>query len=415
MSASIQSATFLTWPETNRLLKALADAGIDARFVGGCVRDALLGIDAEDVDCCTPALPEEVMEALGHHGIRTIPTGLAHGTITALIGKKHFEITTLRADVACDGRHAEVAFTHDYKLDAARRDFTINALSADMQGAVFDYYNGLDDLKARCLRFIGQAEDRIVEDALRILRLFRFQAQLDFSVEEKAMAAATELRGKLAIISAERIKSELFKLLDATNPTTALECMQQQGLWQQLFGNTLPLAHAAAMEQLLEAEKVFTYTPSALVRFAWLVHLSAEPDAKRATTALQALLKLSNDETKHLALWLTYLPETQVHLPQAAQRKLQRQVGTPDFLTLLLLASARDNNTQTSTYLQMYVDASEWSIPQFPLTGRMLLAHGFDEGATLGACLKSLEYQWENSSYQLTKEELLALAHTMKQ
>lgn len=406
---SIANADFLKWPETMRLLLALNDARIEARFVGGCVRDTLLNLTATDVDLCTPTLPEPLYNALESHGVRAIPTGIEHGTITAVINQKHFEITTLRRDVACDGRHADVVFTDSYSEDASRRDFTVNALSADMHGRVYDYHDGIADLQAKYLRFIGSASDRITEDALRILRLFRFQAQLEFAVDDDALDACTDLKEKLGIISAERIKSEIFKLLDTVLPVNALQNMQTTGVWQQLFGAEL----SSDVTPLLAAEVALSKRAGALIRFAWLMVKASPSDVSALCRALQEKFRLSNDETQKLKLWLTNLAEIRPILLLAEQRKLQRRLGTSNYQTLILLACADDKNIHIPAYQEMLAEAASWEIPVFALSGTDLMQLGFKQGAALGKTLQELEKHWEYSGYVLSKTELLEQAKTM--
>lgn len=403
MSISIAHAEFLAWPEIQRIFMVFGAASVDARFVGGCVRNALLGLPVKDVDLCTPAHPEKVMEMLAEAGIHVIPTGMEHGTVTAHIGAKNIEITTLRSDIACDGRHAEVAYTSDYAEDAKRRDFTINAMSADAQGKVYDYHHGMDDLRAGKLRFIGDAETRITEDALRILRLFRFESELGFAIDVQAFAASALLKEKLRRISAERIRAELFKLLAGKHVEQALQHLAESGIWELLFAESV--SHGIA--PLLAPDTVDLIT-SPLARFAWLISLTHPPEVKSTCAALQEKLRLSNDETRRLTTWLTHLPAISATLSLAEQRRMQRRVGTDDFLVLLGLASARDQ--QAPAYRTMTQAAKEWTVPVFPLRGADLLAIGVAQGSQLGALLNTLEEHWEASGYTLTKETLLEKA-----
>src|SRR5579872_7361897 len=208
------SPPWLKWPETQALIKAFADAKAPIRFVGGCVRDALLGRAVQDVDVATPLRPEATMALLQKAGIKAIPTGIDHGTATAVIHGKHFEITTLRKDVSTDGRHATVAYTDDWKEDAARRDFTINALYLSPDGELFDYFNGARDAKEGHVRFIGNAGERIREDYLRILRFFRFYAWYGKTEPDKeALTACTEAANNIGTLSGERVQQEMLKLL----------------------------------------------------------------------------------------------------------------------------------------------------------------------------------------------------------
>ncbi|MDH3662301.1 MAG: CCA tRNA nucleotidyltransferase, partial [Alphaproteobacteria bacterium] len=220
----IIDAPWLTAPQSRRLMDVLTAGSVPARFVGGCVRDALLGeADANvDLDVATPLVPTDVVARLEAAGIKAIPTGIAHGTVTALVDGRAFEITTLRKDIACDGRHAEVEFTDDFREDAARRDFTINALSADRRGRLVDYFGGVEDLRAGRIQFVGEAKARVAEDYLRILRFFRFFARFGRPpADPLALAACQEGAPGLVRISGERIRNEMLKLLAAGGGATA--------------------------------------------------------------------------------------------------------------------------------------------------------------------------------------------------
>src|SRR5579863_1600834 len=230
-AARIRPQSWMTARPTRRLLRALARNGVSARFVGGAVRDAVLGRPVSDIDLATPVPPERIQEILEAAGIKVVPTGIAHGTVTAVVPPRHFEITTLRIDVEPQGRRARVAFTDDWRADALRRDFTINALSLDPQGNLFDYVGGIADAKARRVRFVGDAETRIREDVLRLLRYYRFQAQLGFKrADRAARAACRALAPLLPTLSAERVWSELRKLLAAPDPLPVLRMMRRDGV-----------------------------------------------------------------------------------------------------------------------------------------------------------------------------------------
>ena len=203
-------------PEIKAVLSAITKNGKEARFVGGCVRNHLLRQPIHDLDIATQELPQKIISLLNDAGIKAIPTGLKHGTIMAVINHKNFEITTLRRDIQTDGRHAVVQFTEDWEQDAARRDFTVNAISVDLEGTIFDYFNGRQDLDAKIIRFVGHAPDRINEDYLRILRYFRLIATLSLNIgDQKELDACIDQVEKLTDLSAERIRSELFKILSS--------------------------------------------------------------------------------------------------------------------------------------------------------------------------------------------------------
>jgi len=223
-------------PRARAVIEVLTKNGGAARFVGGAVRNALLGEAVGDIDIATPLVPDEVMQRLQAARLGAVPTGIAHGTITAVSGGKPFEITTLRRDVETFGRRAVVAYTTNWAEDAARRDFTINALYADQDGVVFDYFDGLADLAARRVRFVGDATTRIREDYLRILRLFRFHAWYGRGeFDEEALAAATAEKAGLKLLSGERVQKEMLRLLEASDPSPALEQMERAKILAQIL------------------------------------------------------------------------------------------------------------------------------------------------------------------------------------
>ena len=234
--------------DTLRLFAALNDGGVEVRFVGGCVRDAVFGRPVKDIDLATDAEPPRVIELLGEKMIRAVPTGADHGTITAIPDQRPFEITTLRQDIATDGRHAEVGFTKDWAADAARRDFTINALSADRDGNIYDYVDGLADLRAGRVRFIGVPEDRIAEDHLRILRFFRFHATYAAAgPDEASLAACHEASSMVETLSGERVWQELSRLLILAEPRSVFELMENACVLRLL----LPVGRSVARLQVL--------------------------------------------------------------------------------------------------------------------------------------------------------------------
>ena len=227
---------WMSAPETAAVMAAL----VEARFVGGAVRNAILGVPVSDIDIAVPMPPSEAVTRLSAAGIRTIPTGIEYGTVTAVMGPQAFEVTSLRRDVETDGRHAVIAFTDDWAEDAARRDFTINALYASAEGEIFDYATGVEDLIAGRVRFMGDAATRIAEDYLRVLRLFRFHAWYGTAdMDEAALRAAAEAKDKLATLSAERVAKELLRLLEAWRPAPVLRVMVATGV----LSAVLPAAH----------------------------------------------------------------------------------------------------------------------------------------------------------------------------
>src|SRR5476649_2147492 len=281
---------WMTAPETLQVMAALGEA----RFVGGAVRNALLGVGVVDIDIAVPMPPSEALARLAAKGIKVVETGLEHGTVTALAGHHAFEITSLRRDVETDGRHAKIAFTDDWAADAARRDFTINALYASAAGEIFDYAGGVEDLIAGKVRFVGNARRRIAEDYLRILRLFRFHAWYGKGeIDAEGLRAAAEAKDKLKTLSAERVAKELLRLLEAGNPAPVLRVMAATGILPELLPGALSLPR---LERLAEIDAVNLFPRDAVLRLASLL---PDGDTDAAHGAADAL-KLSNADRTRL-------------------------------------------------------------------------------------------------------------------
>src|ERR1700761_4999582 len=281
---------WMTAPETVAVMNALGEA----RFVGGAVRNALLGAHVVDIDIAVPMPPTEALARLTAKDIKVVETGLDHGTVTAIAGRHAFEITSLRRDVETDGRHAKVAFTDDWAEDAARRDFTINALYASAAGEIYDYATGVEDLIAGKVRFMGDAGQRIAEDYLRVLRLFRFHAWYGKGeMDPEGLRAAAQAKDKLKTLSAERVAKELLRLLEAGNPTPVLRGMAATGILSELLPGALQLPR---LERLVEIDADNFFARDALLRLAALL-----PDGEEAAHAAADRLKLSNAERTRLA------------------------------------------------------------------------------------------------------------------
>jgi len=339
------------------------------RYVGGAVRDTLLGLTVADIDIATQLLPDEVLARLKAAGIKAVPTGLAHGTITAVIAGGPAEITTLRRDVSTDGRHATVAFSSDWQEDAARRDFTINALSADPRDlAVHDYFGGLADLAARRVRFIGAAEARIAEDYLRILRYFRFQARFgSLPADAEAEAACARLAPGMKGLSRERIGWELLNLLGLPDPAATAQRMAQLGVLAQI----LPEADPAPLPALIAAEQRAAAAPDALRRLAAM--LPPDPDL---AGLVGARLRLSINQRKRLALAVVRAE------PDANARALAYQVGREAASDRLLIAGGD------------LAPLAGWEVPRFPLKGGAIVARGISAGPDVARILRAVESRW---------------------
>lgn len=386
---------WLAWPETQTLINAFAGKG-ELRFVGGAVRNAVLEQPVVDVDAATPLLPLQTISIAESSGLKAVPTGIDHGTVTVLVGKKKFEITTLRKDTACDGRHAAVEYTDNWQQDAARRDFTVNALYLSASGELFDYFGGTADAKAGRIRFIGNATERIREDYLRILRFFRFYAHYGQGVADAAaLKACADLAAHIGALSGERIQQEMVKLLAAPMCTAVLALMHDSGVLEKTCG--FPVANIEAITRL----EHIGLTPDHHIRLALLL-----PDVKNLP-ALAARWKLSNDHKHHLEMLLTHHIDLDSAL--AEQKKLLRRIGAEYFKELVFIAWAKDlrGNVNRPRYESLLQLANGWIPPVFPVTGKDLKDKGMTEGKALGDALKKLEEKWEASDYALTQNDLL--------
>lgn len=353
-------------PGLDRLVQALGEC----RFVGGSVRDTLLGIAVADVDIATPLSPQAVVERLSAAEIRAVPTGIEHGTITAVLEGGPVEVTTLRRDVSTDGRRATVAFTDDWQEDAARRDFTINALYADpASGQIFDYFGGLADLAVRRVRFIGDPLQRIAEDHLRILRFFRFLARFGDTPDPEGLDACTARAKDLMALSRERIADELLKLLIANRAVAVTELMIQRGI----FAPVLPeITDAGRLAGLVEAEAAAGIAPDSIRRLSAL--LPADP---HIADQVGARLKLSNVQRKRLIA-------TAAPLPDAAPQALAYRAGTQVATDLLLLAGRSEDAAMISG----------WTVPRLPIGGGALVARGLAKGPDVARALRAVEERW---------------------
>lgn len=386
-------APWLNWPAVRQLFMLFTQAGYELRFVGGCVRDSVLGREVKELDAASNATPDQMIALLERAGIRTIPTGIEHGTITALVGDRSFEITTLRKDIATDGRHAEVAFTDEWNEDAKRRDFTMNALYVDGDGNIHDEISGLEDCKQRYVRFIGDADARIREDYLRILRYFRFVAQLESNhFDPHALQACKKNAEGIRQLSGERITVELLKLL-------AVPCAPVIGMMEEAGIITLIFPHAhIPLNAMAILDKHDAYP---------LVKLALFIGSEEHIGTVSAWLKLSGRQQTLLKIWLQHYSKITGDMNALAQKKLVRRFGVAEYIHLLQLAEAFGQITQDE-YAHLEVLAS-WRPPLFPVSAEDLMQRGYEEGKALGDALRKLEQAWEESEYSLSKEQLLTL------
>ena len=362
-------------PGVARLFAALGDG--QARLVGGAVRDGLLGAVVADVDVATLLSPYEVMRRCGAAGIKTVPTGIAHGTVTAISSGETIEVTTLRADLLTDGRHATVGFTDDWREDAARRDFTINALYFDpASGLLHDYFGGLEDLEAGRVRFIGAPLQRIAEDHLRILRFFRFTARFGAEVDGDGLAACAARANDLMALSRERIADEWLKLLALPRVAPTVALMLERGLLAPLLPEIAPegLDRLAA---LVEAERVAGLLPDPLRRFAALLPADAALADK-----VGARLKLSNKARKRLA---------SAAEPYAGEppRTLAYRLGVAEAQDRLLLGGRAEDTAALTG----------WTPPRLPIGGGDLIKRGLVPGPKVARTLKAIEERWVGEGF----------------
>ncbi|MEE8333634.1 MAG: CCA tRNA nucleotidyltransferase [Alphaproteobacteria bacterium] len=385
---------------TRAVMLALSANGKPARFVGGCVRDALLDRPVKDVDIATPERPEEVMRLLDAAGIRAIPTGIKHGTVTAVIGRAHFEITSLRRDVETFGRHARVAFTDDWEEDAARRDFTMNALFCDPDGTLYDPTGGRADLEDGRVRFVGDAAARIEEDVLRLLRFFRFHGWYGKGAPDAAaLDACRALASGLAGLSAERVWSELRRLLAAPDPASVLHLMETNTILAHVLAEADRIPRLAALCAL---EDRLGLAPDPLRRLAAVITTDGDG-------ALARRLRLSRADGKRLHALTA--PDRR---PNPAVATLENRItlyrlGPERFRDLVLIGWAGGAGKEDDALWQALWALPETNpMPKFPLAGRDALAAGVPKGPRVGLLLADIEAWWIEGGFTADRKACLA-------
>jgi poly(A) polymerase len=394
----IEPQPWMVEPATVSVLDALVAGGAAARFVGGAVRDALLGTPIGDIDIATPAPPERVIELLQKRGIKAVPTGAAHGTVTAIAGAppRHFEITTLRRDVETYGRHARVAFDADWDADAVRRDFTINAIYLDPDGTIHDPVGGLADLRTGRVRFVGDPATRIAEDVLRILRYYRFEARFGTGIgDQQARAACHAMADRLTALSAERVAQELRRLLESRDPASALQMMQDDSVLSII----LPEANRLdRLQRLIAIEP----EPDPLRRLAALIDVDSA-----GAVAVAERLRFSNaccDRLRGLASPWAINPQGDI----AAQRQALYRLGSTPYRDIVLFLAAEEAISQ-DRMAELLALASDETLPAFPLTGRDVTALGIPPGPRVGRLLDAVRAWWEAGNF--TADHAACLAH----
>jgi poly(A) polymerase len=382
---------WMTAPETLRVVAALTRDGAVVRFCGGAVRDALIGVEAADIDLATADPPETVTRLAAEAGLTTRPTGIAHGTVTVIAGRRPFEVTTLRRDVETFGRRARVAFTDDWEADAARRDFTINALYADPDGRLHDFFGGVADLAAGRVRFIGDAPQRIQEDALRILRFFRFHARFGKGAPDaESLAACRTLASLAATLSGERVRQELFRLLVGPRPDYAVRSMAEAGVLDVV------LPEATGNDRLARLA-VLEPKPDPLRRLGALLVHGADEIALR--------LRLSNADARRLVEMCPPLTLS----PDADARERRRTLYAYEASRVgdgAWLALAETGDDRFRAWIE---DAAAWQRPRLPIGGEDAQRLGIARGPALGQALRRVEDAWIASDFTLDRETCLSL------
>ncbi len=409
---------WITAADTRAVIDALTAEGTEVRFVGGCVRDALCKRPITDIDIATPDAPDRVMALLRAAAIKALPTGIAHGTVSAVAGGCTFEITTLRIDTETDGRHARVAYTDDWIADAARRDFTINTFSATPSGDVYDPFNAIDDLAHGHVLFVGVARQRVEEDLLRILRFFRIYADYGRPpADAEALAACRAMAHRLPELSGERIRKEMFRILLAPNPADTVHLMQGERILEYILPEAGDVGRLRMLSWLeTTAIKVASVVPDAVRRLAALL------EADRGGAAVVAeRFRLSNAEKDRLVRALDRPDDFDLDMSTKARRRLFHRHGADSVRDWVLLAWAGERAIaprQTPERVRRRQDfltaADAWQAVDLPVKGADALALGITPGPALGGLLHAVEEWWEAEDFRPGRDECLEKLKELK-
>jgi tRNA nucleotidyltransferase/poly(A) polymerase len=392
---------WLQKPSLQTLLSLLQEGGEEARVNGGAVRNAIMGMPVNDVDVSTTLVPRDVMLRAKAAGYKVVPTGIEHGTVTVVIDDDAFEVTTLRSDVETDGRHAKVLYGRDWEVDARRRDLTMNALYCDADGKVFDPLDGMPDVLSKTVRFIDDAETRIREDYLRILRFFRFFAWYgQFRPDAEGLKACARLKEELASLSVERIWMELSKLFAAPDPSRAILWMRQTGVLTAVLPESEKWG-IDNMQPLMRMEQENNWAPDSLLRM--MAILPPDPDKMKS---LAARLKLPNKVRDRLVGWAeTPKPDADWKQPEFEQWLYRQNIqGVEDTLRLSSIVT----DAPAKKFLRQLKWLKRYVRPVFPIKGQDLLNQGVQAGPQVSEIMQKLESEWVESGFKLSREELLA-------
>lgn len=381
------------------VLQSLMRTGQEARFVGGCVRDALIEVEAEDVDIATPLQPDEVMRRLKADGVRVVPTGIKHGTVTAICESTAFEITTLRKDILSYGRHAKVEYTDDWMEDAQRRDFTFNAMSLSPEGELYDPFDGLADLSAGRVVFVGAPRDRIREDVLRILRYFRFHARFGKGdPDPEAIAACAEGAKQLPTLSGERVREEILRLLPSDRAVQVWRLMLERGIMTHLLPWATDTDRLAALDRL----EWMVGEVDILARLAALL-----PPGDAAAREVADRLRLSNVQRERLLALADPPLDIHADLPQVERRAALQKLG-PEIYRDLLMLNAATNRVPSVEILEPLAEAAAWRHIPFPIKGQDALDRGVPPGPDVGRLVGEVESWWAAKDFRPDRDACLA-------
>ena len=374
-----------------------------ARFVGGCVRDSIIGLKTNDIDIATKLNPEDVVKILGSESIKVIPTGIDHGTVSVFSKDFNFEITTLRSDISTDGRHAEVIFSDSWEEDSLRRDFTINSIYLKQNGELYDPHNGIQNLKDKKIIFIGNPDERINEDYLRILRFFRFNAfygNNNLKLSSDSIKACIKNKNKIKKLSSERVQNEFFKILNSSDPYFIVSIMRKIEILDLLFEHKV---ETKIFKKLLLIEKENSFSKNHILRFA-----SLSLKNKKINSNNLQMFNFSKKERKELCLLTNQEFEIHNKLNKSDIKKILYSIDRKTLKDMAKLSWALSNNRVTNkNWKNVLSQIDKVAIPIFPLKAKDILDYGLEEGPIIGEILKTVEQDWIDSNFEHNKEDLL--------
>jgi len=402
MNSKIQY-NFLQDRTCKKILSLLNKKEDTTRFVGGCVRDSLVGIETNDIDIATKLKPDDVLSILNSASIKVIPTGIDHGTVSVFSKNFNFEITTLRSDISTDGRHAEVIFSDNWEEDSSRRDFTVNSIYLKQNGDIYDPHNGIKHLKEGKIVFIGDPDERINEDYLRILRFFRFNAfygNNNLKLSNNSIKACAKNKNKIKKLSSERIHNEFFKILNSTNSYFIINIMKKIGILDILFDEKV---ETKFFKKLLLIEKKNSLTIDQIIRF-----VSLAPNAEKNHLSDLKMFNFSKKDKKKLLLLTNHEFKINNKLDKNDIKKILYLVDKQSLVDLAIMSWALSaDKIIDREWISILSKISKIKVPIFPIKANDLLDLGLKEGPIIGEIFKEIEQDWINSNFELNKEELL--------